>query len=86
MPLPGYELIDGEWVPLDQIPYAQPPGRMPGAAGVAMEAVNAVNYEALGIADFLTAGQLGLRDKAGKYGIGSQAGYMDPGLGRDVGG
>ena len=77
-----YQLINNEWVPIGEAP--EQPGRMPGPGGVAMEAVNAVNYEALGMADFLTAGQLNLRDRAGEYGIGSQAGYMDPGIGRDI--
>ena len=84
MKYPGYELVDGEWVKTSEVSGAEQPGRMPGAGGVAMEAVNAINSEALGIADFLTGGLLDIKDRAGEYGIGSQAGYMDPGIGRDI--
>ena len=84
MKYPGYEIVDGEWVKTSEVSGAEQPGRMPGAGGVAMEAVNAINSEALGIADFLTGGLLDIKDRAGEYGIGSQAGYMDPGIGRDI--
>lgn len=79
-----YELQGNDWVKVPGLPDERPAGRMPGIAGVAMEGINAANYSALGVADFLTGGLLDIRDKAGEYGIGSQAGYMDPGIGRDI--
>ena len=84
MKYPGYELVDGEWVKTSEVSGAEQPGRMPGAGGVAMEVVNAVNYEVLGLADKLTAGLFDLPELGAQYGIGSQSGYMDPGTGREA--